>query len=268
MSEVKILMTTKSKAYLYEMGIPVVETDCQFDIDVQQKVPLSIDRDSVPYSYITILYAEVLNAVYSEIEEDESSQVWIREAMAHKRINPETVKAIVEKRYGDKVVLANPFDLRSVDEAIAAGYRVISAKELSKEERANIREAEAIKSSSELFRHNYTLSERVEPDENMLKFAELAKKIAKRCLKVNLQVVFGSWDGVLAQYGNRTLTLNVKALGKSFFKPPVSVRTIDLIIHEISHENGQHTETSYQETITRIAGELVMIALKDEKFFE
>ncbi len=268
MTEVEILKTSKDKAYLYEMGIPVVETDCQFDIDVQQKVPLSIDRDSVPYSYIAILYAEVLNTTYEDIVEDDSSQVWIREAMAHKRINSETVKAIVDKRYGDKVVLANPFDPRSVDEAISAGYRVITAKELSKEERVNIREADAIQSSSEVFRSSSAPSESVEPDENMLKVAELAKKIARKCLNIDIQVNFAKWDGVAAQYGDKTLSFNVKVLSKSFFKPSLSSRTLDLIIHEISHENGQHTEKNYHETLTRIAGELIITAIRNQEFFE
>jgi len=33
-------------AMLYEMGIPVVESGDKFDIDVSQKVPLNMDRDT------------------------------------------------------------------------------------------------------------------------------------------------------------------------------------------------------------------------------
>lgn len=267
MSEVNILKTD-GMSFLYEMGIPVVETECQFGIDVQQKIPLSIDRDSVPHSYVSILYAEVLNATYEEVDEDNSSQVWVREASAHKRINSDAVKAIVTKRYGDKVVVANPFDKNSIDDAIAAGYKVITGNELSKEEWANIRESEAIKSSSDLFGSRTTSAEPYEADENMLAVAELAKKIAKKCLRIDIRVEFAKWDGVAAQYGDQVLSFNVKVLGKTFFVPPLSSRTLDIILHELGHEKGQHTEKGYHEAITRMGGELIMFALENSKFFD
>ncbi len=267
MAEVNILKS-EGKTFLYELGIPVVEIECQFGIDVQQKVPLSIDRDSVPHSYISILYAEVLNATYEDVDEINSSQVWVREATGHKRIIPEAVKSIVNKRYGDKVVVANPFDKNSIDDAISAGYKVITGNELSKEEWSNVRESEAIKSSSDLFGSGTASSTPYEADENMKAVAKLAKKIAKRCLKIDIAVSFAKWSGVAAQYGGRILTFNVQSLGKAFFKPSLSATTLDIIIHEIAHEKGQHTEKSYQEAITRIAGELVIIALEEPEFFD
>lgn len=269
MSQVNILKTGKSQHYLYEMGIPVVETECHYDIDVQQKIPLSIDRDSVPHSYVVILYAEVLNEVYEEIEESDSSQVWIREAMAHKRIKPEAVKVIVNKRYGDKVVVANPFDRNSIDDAIASGYRVITGNELSKEEWENIRGSEAMKSSSDLFGSRSAYSEPYDPDENMLKVEELAKKIAQKCFGISISVSFSKWDGnVAAQYGDRQLSFNVKKLKKSFFNPWLSPQTLSVILHELGHEKGQHTEKEYHETLTKMAGELIMLALSDQEFFK
>ena len=39
-------------AMLYEMGIPVVETGDRFHVDVQQKVPLNMDRDNVTPAYL------------------------------------------------------------------------------------------------------------------------------------------------------------------------------------------------------------------------
>ncbi len=269
MSQVNILKTDRTQHYLYEMGIPVVETECQYDIDVQQKIPLSIDRDSVPHSYVAILYAEVLNAIYEEIENSDSSQVWIREAMAHSRINPETVKSIINKRYGEKVVVANPFDRNSIDDAIASGYKVISGNELSKEEWDNIRSAGAIKSSSDVFGSDFTSSKPYQSDTNMDAVAALAKKIAKKCLGIEITVSFSKWDGsVAAQYGDRHLSFNVQNLGKSFFNPALSSRTLNLIIHELAHERGQHTEKGYHEAITKMAGELIIIALENQEFFE
>jgi len=43
---------------------------------------------------------------------------------------------------------------------------------------------------------------------------------------------------------------------------------IDLILHELAHEKGFHTEASYLKCLSKMAGELVIIALKKPKFFE
>jgi hypothetical protein len=268
MTVVNIYKSENKKHFLFEMGIPVIEIDCQFDIDVQQKVPLSVDRDSVSHSYTAILYAEVLNATFKDIEEKDSSQVWIREAMSHNRINSEATKTILDKRFGDKVLIANPFDRNSIDDAIASGYKIITGNELSKGEWENVKKSDAIQTTSDLFASKTTSSESYTPDENMNRVAELAKKIAKKFLDINIRVAFAKWDGVAAQYGDKVLTFNVKVLGKSFFNPSLSSRTLDLIIHEISHENGQHTEKSYHETITRLAGELIMLAIENQEFFK
>lgn len=266
LSNVNILQTD-GKSYLYEMGIPVIEIDCQFGIDVQQKIPLSVDRDSVPHSYVTTLYAEVLNATYQDVKEEDSSQVWVREAAANKRVSSDAVKNIIDKRYGDKVVVANPFDKNSIDDAISAGYKVITGNELSKEEWSNIRNAEAIKSSSDIFGHGLASSEPYQADENMLAVAKLAKKIAKKCLNIDIHVSFAKWDGVSAQYGDKCLSFNVKSLGKTFFDPPLSSRTLDIILHELGHEHGNHTEKTYHEAITKMASELILVAIENQEFF-
>ena len=262
------ILKAEDKTYLYEMGIPIMEIDCAYDVDVQQKIPLSSDRDTVSTSYLSALYAEVLNATFDEIDEENSSDGWVREATANKKISSEAITSVIDKRYGENRVVANPFDPNSVDDALSAGYKVITGRELSKEEWQNIRKADAIKSSSELFGRKTAASESITPDENMKKVGNLAKKIAKKCLNIDITVRYAKWDGVAAQYGDKVITFNVEALGKSFFNPALSSRTLDLIIHEIAHEKGHHTEKSYQSAITQISGELIMIALEDSEFFK
>ena len=70
-----------------------------------------------------------------------------------------------------------------------------------------------------------------------------------------------------AEYGNRVLTFNVSKLGTKFFDKPVSNRVLDLVIHELGHEFGMHTEKSYHQAISKLGAELTMIGLKDSKFF-
>lgn len=264
------VLKANGTSMLYEMGLPISEIDCQFDVDVQQKVPLSIDRDTVPTSYLKALFAEVLNATYQDVESENSSEVWIRQAMGDKRIKQEAVKEIVNKRYGEKVVVANPFDPISVDDALSNGYNVVHGQEMSKEEWENIRKAGAIPSSTDLFGKGFAMATPCEPTTEMEKVAVLAKKIAKRLLGIDLMVLFikslQASEG--ADFGNNTLTFNVSRLGNKFFHTPVSQETIDLICHELGHHAGHHTESKYHKLLTKMAGQLVMIALTEPTFFE
>lgn len=259
-----------SKSMLYEMGLPISEIDCQFDVDVQQKVPLSIDRDTVPTSYLKALFAEVLNATYRDVESENSSEVWVRQAMGDKRITSEAVKEIVNKRYGEKVVVANPFDPISIDDALSNGFNVVHGQEMSKEEWENIRKAEAIPSSTDLFGKGIGTSTSYVPTETMEKVAVLAKKIAKRLLGIDIDVEFYTSPDIIqnASFGNNRLSFNVTKLGKRFFEVPVSEKTLDLICHELGHYAGNHTEESYHKCITKMAGQLVIIALTEPTFYE
>lgn len=258
-----------SEAYLYEMGLPVCKIDCLYHVDVQQKVPMSIDRNKVTQSYLRKIFTLVLNETYELVPNVNVSDGWVREAMSNKDISNEAVKAVVKTRYGDKVVVANPTDRRSVDEALSHGYKVIYGNELSRSEWMNIRKTGAIRSSSTLFPTKFTDDcEEVEKDENMIKVEELTKKIAKRCLGIDINVHFLKWTGVAAQYGHKTLDFNVKKLGRRFFDPPINNRVIDLILHELAHEKGFHVEASYQNCLSRMAGELIMLALEEPEFFK
>ena len=265
----KVNLIREEKIQLYEMGIPIMDIDCGYSVDVQQKVPLSFDRDSVNQTFIKELYVQVLNNVYEDIEEDSSSKSWIRLAMSGKGVLSEAIDKILKNRYGEKFVVANPFDRNSIDEAIAHGYRVIQGNEMSKEEWTNIKDNNLMASSSDLFGTNFTNAPIIEPDEKQLKVAELSKKIAKELMNINISVSFvkGGHNMVVAQYGGKHLTFNVSRLNNGFFDIPVSQNTLNLILHELGHEAGNHTEDSYHELITQLGAKLTLIALNKPKFF-
>lgn len=257
------------KSYIYEMGIPVCEIECDYSIDIQQKIPLGIDRETISQAYLRDVFSEVLNNVYDELDDESSSQVWVREAMSDERINQDAVESIIEKRFGDKVCVADTFDSNSIDDAISHGYKVIRGNELSKGEWGIIKKFKSLVSSSSLFGHNFSKVETVEPNENQFLVSNYAKKIAKRLLDIDISVVFvKERDMVAAQFGNNELLFNISKLGKGFFEEPVSVRTTDLILHELGHYAGNHTEHEYHDLITKMAGELIMLALEEPEFFE
>ena len=257
------------QAWLYEMGIPVTQIECKYSLDVQQKIPLSMDRDTIPLSFLSALYAEVLNVTFSQITPEEASEQWIREATGNKRIQPEAVQEVITKRFGEKVVVATPTDRNSIDEAISQGYRVVHGSELSKEEWAAVKRTEIIPSSSELFGLTQAKATPYEADRNMLAFADFAKRVANEHYHINIRVEFKEWDGtVLATYSPGLLTFNVKGLGKDYFKNGLTPQALGLLIHELGHEQGNHTEHSYHEALTNMAATLILKAIKDPTFFK
>ena len=248
------------------MGIPVVPIDCKYSVDIQQKIPLGINRDTISPAFMKDVYAEVLNATYDLIEEDEASDTWVKIGFSDTdRVTKEASKEILTKRFGEKICSPTPSDPNSIDDAISEGYSIVRG--LSKDEWNTIRTNDIMPSSSELFGHEIQNAKDFEPTMNMNVFSRLAKKIAKEFLGINIEVRFVEFQGVPAQYGNRTFTVNVKGLGTIFFKEPLSWRTLELIIHEICHEHGNHTEKSYQKAITTIAGKMIMKALDDPEFY-
>ena len=265
------LIKSNSINYIYEMGIPVMKTDCTWSIDIQQKIPLAVDRETIRPYYLQYLYAIVLNNTYEEIPKDDISAVWVRSGMKDERCNAGTVNAVMTKRYGEKFCIANPNDKASMDEALSRGYNVIYGSELSKEEWNHLKETVDIQSSTALFGDsNLELAKPVEPNLKQKQVGEYAKKIAKRILDIDITVKYvdNPKASMLACYGGRVLTFNVGKLNNGFFDKPISIRTTDLIIHELGHENGWHVEYDYHQLLTKLGAELTILALNEPEFFE
>ncbi|MCK4666883.1 hypothetical protein KAU33_09050 [Candidatus Dependentiae bacterium] len=103
------------------------------------------------------------------------------------------------------------------------------------------------------------------PTFEMLKYADLAKRIAWEILKVDIEVKFGEWNCELpAQYIDETLYLNLKVAPKVFFESLTS-NLISLTIHELSRK---FDKKSYDEICADVGAKLTMIALDNPAFFD
>jgi len=259
----------KIPSLLYEMGIPVTEIDVPYHVDVQQKVPLNSDRDMVSPAFLKEVYTLVLNNTFEELDEEDVSESWVRVASASKDVDQEAFESVIEKRFGENVCSATPTDPISIDDALSEGYNVVRGSEMSKAEWENARRFGAIESSHSLFGKTFVSSENVVPSDGMEQVEKLSKKIAMLYYGIDIDVRFiKSKATCSAEYGNRTLTFNVSRVGTEWFNTPLDRDVIDLIIHELGHERGHHTEQSYHKAITGIGGLLVEKALKDPSWFE
>lgn len=268
---VHVRKSIEKKKYLYEIGIPVTEIECDYDIDLQQKVPLTMDRETVMPHFLQDVYAEVLNVIYDELDENSASSLWVRIATSDSRVSKEATKAVLQNRFGDKFLVANNFDPNSIDEAIAKGFTVLRGSQLSKEEWEVAKGHDLMQSTSDLFGYDFGKAERVKQlSEGMKQTEKLVKKIGKELMDTRVKVTFVNADGTTrAQFNsaNNELMFNVTLCGEDFFNKPVSVRVLSLILHELGHKYGKHTDHNYHEALTALGSKLTIKALEQPDFF-
>ena len=268
-TQVNLVSHNDEESYIYEMGIPITPTDCPWHIDIQQKIILSIDRDSISARYLKDLYSKVLNNVHDDIIEP--SALWVRTAMKAKTTVKEAIQSIMTKRFGEKFCIANPHDTHAMEKAVSQGYNVIYGSELSKEEWSQIKDNTSIQSSSQLFGESgWVLAKLVQPTRQMLIVQKVAQTLAKRILNIDITVKFvdAKTATTVADYSRegKILRFNVGRLPKTFFDNPVSVPVLDLIYHELGHEKESMVE--YHKLLTRLGAEGTILALKEPQFFK
>ena len=74
---------------IYEKGLPIVELSggIKWHVDVQQKVPLSYDRDNITPAYARDVYTVVLKEMVDYVETvAEAAAPWVRTAIDRKSV--------------------------------------------------------------------------------------------------------------------------------------------------------------------------------------
>lgn len=149
--EVEVYESDDATGEILELGVPVVEVDMPYRVNVLQKVPMNLDRDNVPPGFLKALQAEVLNNVHDRLDADEATEAWVAEASADPRATSEAVTAVVQKRFGERAVIATPNDPLANAQAEAAGYTVIPGGAMSSGAWANVRKTGALLPASRVF---------------------------------------------------------------------------------------------------------------------
>lgn len=265
-------------ATIYEMGIPVVATGDRWHVDVQQKVPLNVDRDNVTPAYLRDLRRAVLNACHDLLTEDASAEKWIDDAIEDKDIEPEAINAALTLRFGAKRVAYDPTDKEANKIAASQGYTVVASRSLSKEVWRNVRAAEAlipagrVTPSPKPYQPGEANTRAVlaesEWTDGMHAHAAFARQLAAHVIGVvNLQIDiindqgFRSFDATWAAHGigSARLEWNLMTLGRKWFERPVTnVEPLALLIHEMGHHLGgsDHLDRRYLNELCRIGAEV------------
>jgi hypothetical protein len=268
-------------SHLYEMGIPVVDIDLPWSVEVMQKVPLNSDRDNVTPAYRKALGVLVLNAMHLEMKPEHAALPVIKEAMESPDVAVEAVNTILTHQYGAKRAIFDLSDPESNSKAFSNGYQVIPGGAFTKATWANIRKAGAALPSGHTFPTKQCYDAAGAParripesewTDGMRAVATYAQALALklmggRAIMVTMENERSQWYA--ANYGNAHLTFNVPKLGKAWFNLSGNSENInDLLLHEFGHEYSEnHLEAKYHKALTRMGARLAQLALTEPDFF-
>jgi hypothetical protein len=268
---------------LYEMGIPVVETNDKWHIDVQQKLPLSFERDNVPPAYLRKLRAEVLNRLYAQITPADAATTWVKAATDAPEAKPEAVNHYLDQVYGQKRVIFDPSDQEANKIAVSQGYGVIYPRQLSSGQWDHVKTNNlALPAGQVTPSHKVNIERALEGSDDSVflpeakwtpglrNIAEFSQKVAKGIGVGQIQVQFTTniTANYNAAYGGKRLIYSVGRLGYQWFEQGVNKAVLSLLIHELAHDRaGDHLSEAYHDALHDMGASVVMLALEQPGIF-
>lgn len=255
--------------HVYEMGIPVAETGDKYHVDIQMKVPLSMERDSLPESYLREVRAITLNATTHLLTREDAASSWVGDALEDDKVSKEAVVAAMDLRYGKNRVIYDPSDLEANALATVRGYTVVHGGNLSSKQWDNVRAAGAMRPAGQVTPSPKPFS----PDGMPLRrlgeseykpehrgMANFARWVASKVIMREISVVFANdpqWRFGGAYGPDGTLYINAR---EARFRGRVDPESfIDFLIHEFGHDmEPNHLSSKYHEALTLVGARTAM----------
>jgi hypothetical protein len=268
---------------LYEIGIPVIEIEGKWHVDVQQKVPVNLERNRVSPGYLRAVRVAILNEMATHLNESDASSVWVREAAGDPRVAGAAFSHVMDLRFGPKRVTYDPSDPEANRIAVSRDYTVIPSAALSPGEWANVRQHSAslpagqVTPSPRPFSNTGKPLKLLDPDKRFPElawFEDFAKRLAFELIHRRITITFADdpgW-GFSGCYGNAQLTVNLSVHDKAWFvgfPGKLLERWIPFLIHEFAHERvGGHLKEEYHHECRRLAGLLARLVFEMRALFQ
>jgi len=257
---------------LYEMGVPVCETNLPWHVDVYQKIPLTMDRTSVTRPFLRRLGVVLLNNLYQLLTtEAAATEPWVREAASDKECTSIATKHLLRIRFGEKAVAFDPSDPEANMRAVSEGYTVVHGGSMSKGEWTNVRQAEAIKPAGQVTPTHFATAAAGEGGKVLdeLTFEQLSSD--ERQLAQYLSWLTGrlvgpitiryfrdrGWDTTAGCGSDRVLVVNLAR-----FNWQKSHEIHWVVLHELAHlRESNHLSDEYHKEICRLGARLADVAV-------
>jgi hypothetical protein len=270
--------------WLYEMGIPVCPTGDQWDVDIQQKVPVNIERNAVSESYLRTVRVGIVNEMFDQLKPEDATSLAVQAALTDDRITPEAVATVLTHQFGEKRALFDPSDPEANRRLVAQGYTIIPTRAFSKEARAVIKNKDphGTRPSGQILPTPKPYSDdpnaapaRFIPESDwtpalraMATYAtEYGWKLIGKAVSVRFEKgrMTDDWG---ANYGAATLTFNYDRLGVSWFEQGPRESVNELLIHEFAHElEGNHLSDKFYRALQKLGAKSTNLAFANPDFF-
>ena len=264
--------------WIYEMGIPVVETGDKYSYDVQQKVPVSLDRDNVPPGYLKKLRTVVFNEMWDNLTPDDVNSSLVKDATESSDVLSGAVNHFVDLKFGTKRVIYDPSDAEANKLAVVQGYQVAHGGTLSKEQWDNVRKAGAMLPAGQVTPSPKPFSPGGKPlallkeiTSNHRRLEKYVRFMAWQSMAVEVSVIWANdagW-GFAGCYAKSSplspgvIHINVAAFESGTWTGSVNMRIDDFLIHEFGHEHcGDHLDERYHADLTRLGAAFKDIAVR------
>lgn len=253
---------------VFELGVPVVEHDGKFHVNVLQKVPLNRDRDNITPAYRRALNAAVVEVVASSLTTEDVNKSWVRDVIPDM---PDAVaKDLFVKRFGEKTVIYDPTDIEASKRLQDEGYTVIYGRSLSADEHHVVRATGVFKPAGQVRPSGVKMSPGGKPPIDpsqwtpaMTALATYSTNVAKFLLDehVDVRVQFynisrSGWAGCADREG--FLAFNIGTLGRAWVESPKQEAVDALLLHELVHVAGinDHFSDRFYNTLARFGAKL------------
>ncbi len=239
-----------------------------------------MNRDNVPPRFYKTICTEVMNQMVRELEQKDTSEVWVYEAIENPDIEDGAIVEYMDKRFGKKRVQYDLNDLEANKRAVSEGYTVVYSNSLSKAQRANVKRANALlpagqvtPSISATF-HSTGTDVTVPASKwsaGMKEIVEWAETLAQDLLGASINVgIVNDPRNYSACYSRENgLLLNMRRLGRKWFRPGPSDKVLELLIHEFGHHYASdHLSDEYHDALCRLAARVANVACAAPQRFE
>lgn len=266
---------------LYELGIPVVATGDRWHLNINQKVPLNLDRDNVPPAYLSRVRALAVETMHSQLTTEDANAAWVREAVQRHgaELADDTVRTLTELRFGNKAVAYDPSDPEANQLAVSKGYVVVHGGQMTRTEWEVVRRAGALPPAGQVTPSPRPYSEDGSPQKllppeawspSMHRVAAYTQRLGRALLgkEVTVRMVSDVTWPFAAVYGGAVLTFNLGRLGHKWFdgeRTPIT----RLVLHEFGHDfSPNHLSAEYHDALCQLGAKAAELALTQPQLFE
>ena len=271
--------------WLYELGLPVVETGDPYDVNVCQKVPQGFNRDNVSPAYLRELRMHTVNATHGIMAAGQFQGELAAVALAHPDTHADALKAILTAKHGPMFAIRDPSDPEANHRLVAMGYALIEGGDYNRTQWENIKRHNVALPAGKIAPTPKPYSKDGPPEKlvpkaewtpGMHRIVEHAIMLAKEFMQVDglaVRIVNEPRVWWYANYGSDgatagSLALNVGRLGHRWFNEPIGVRQHALLIHEFAHHyESNHLDEKYYEACCDLGAQLAALALRRSELF-